>query len=157
MPSLHDHLQTRLASAYRRLQESLAGLSPDDAVIGGRDNWRRYRFGVGLNGSIEGIVRHVATWKHAAAEGLLQGNFPEAESVLPSELTWDALLLALAHGQQRLASALDQLSEEELGASVSWEGQAMPRHLLLAHMIEHDQYHTGQINLLRQQFGHDLE
>lgn len=157
MHSLHAHLQSRLASAYRRLQESLANLAPEDARSGRRDDWRRYRFGVGLNGSIEGIVRHVATWKHAAAEGLLGGNFPSVESVLPPESTWESLVMALVDGQRQLSAALGQLSEEELDASVVWEGHAMPRHVLVAHLIEHDQYHTGQINLLRQQLGHDLE
>jgi uncharacterized damage-inducible protein DinB len=146
-----------MGSAYRRLQESLAGLSAPEAATGEREDWRRYRFGVGLNGSIAGIVHHVATWKLAAAEGLRSGSFPNAESVLPPGITWEALLAALAEGQQRLTDALEHLSEEDLTASVNWEGHPMPVHTLVAHLIEHDQYHTGQINLLRQQHGHRLE
>jgi len=157
MPTLHAHLHARMASAYRRLQESLTGLDPNDAAAGTQADWRRYRFGTGLNGSIEGIVRHLATWKHAAAAGLHTGNFPDPESVLPPLSTWEGLTNALADGHRRLANELERLSEADLDRTVTWEGHSMPVHVLLAHMIEHDQYHTGQINLLRQQLGHDLE
>lgn len=146
-----------MTSAYRRLRESLAGLSEEDAAAAARDDWRRYRFGTGLDGSIAGIVRHVATWKHAAAEGLQTGTFPDAETVLPSQLSWNELRTALAEGHRRLSVELERLSDETLDNAVTWEGHPMPLHALLAHMIEHDQYHAGQINLLRQQLGHQLE
>lgn len=157
MSLLHAHLLARTGSAYRRLRESLHGLSADQATAGAQTNWRRYRFGVGLDGSISGIVHHVATWKLAAAAGLRCGSFPNAEHVLPRDISWDDLLAALNAGQQRLVYELELLSEEGLDVLVTWEGQAMSIHALFAHLIEHDQYHTGQINLLRQQLGHILE
>lgn len=146
-----------MISAYRRLRESLIGLSEEDASAGARDDWRRYRFGTGLDGSIAGIVRHVATWKHAAAAGLRTGVFPDAETVLPPQLSWTELRKALAEGHQQMSAALEQFSDETLDTAITWEGHPMPLHALLAHLIEHDQYHAGQINLLRQQLGHQLD
>jgi uncharacterized damage-inducible protein DinB len=146
-----------MTSAFRRFLESLQGLSESEAGAGAQGDWRQYRFGTGLNGSIQGIVRHVATWKQAAAAGLASGTFPPAETVLPEALSWEALLEALAEGQTRLEAELARRTEEELESPVIWEGYPMPVHVLLAHMIEHDQYHAGQINLLRQQLGHVLE
>jgi uncharacterized damage-inducible protein DinB len=146
-----------MASAYRRFQESLHGLTEAEAEARAREDWRQYRFSTGLDGSIRGIVRHVATWKHAAAAGLASGTFPAAEGVLPDSLSWAALLEALNEGHARLAAELACHRDEELDRSVTWEGHPMPVHVLLAHMIEHDQYHAGQINLLRQQLGHVLE
>lgn len=146
-----------MASAYRRFQESLHGLTEAEAKAGARGDWRQYRFGTGLDGSIQGIVRHVATWKHAAAAGLASGTFPAAEGVLPEALSWASLLEALSAGHARLAAELARCTEEELDRPVTWEGHPMPVHVLLAHMIEHDQYHAGQINLLRQQLGHVLK
>ena len=156
MPSLKVHLQQRLGSAYRRLRVSLEGLSEADAAYHARGDWRRYRFGTGLDGSITGIVRHVAGWKHAAAEGLRSGAFPDPEALRPADLAGEALLQWLDAGHAALALELEQLPEAELARTVSWEGLELALHVLLAHMIEHDQYHTGQINLLRQQLGHDL-
>jgi uncharacterized damage-inducible protein DinB len=156
MLSLKSHLQDRARSAYRRLRESLTDLTAADADKDARPDWRRYRFGTGLDGSITGIVRHLAVWKHAAAHGLRSGVFPDAELLLPDALTGDELLAWLDAGHEALAMELARLPEEELANTVAWEGHSMPVHILLAHMIEHDQYHAGQINLLRQQWGHDL-
>ena len=156
MVSLKVHLQQRLGSAHRRLRESLEGLSEAEAVHHARGDWRRYRFGTGLDGSIAGIVRHVAVWKHAAFMGLQSGTFPDPENLLLPSLSMFDVLAWLSGGQAGLVGLLEQLPEAELERTVTWEGHEMPLHVLLAHMIEHDQYHTGQINLLRQQLGHDL-
>ena len=108
--SLAEHLRRRQAAAYRQLSKSLAGLTEADALRGKEPSWRRYRFGVGLDGSICGIVRHVAVWKHVTAAGLER--------------------------------------------AVRWEGQSLALLDVYTHLIEHDQYHAGQVNLLRQQWGH---
>jgi uncharacterized damage-inducible protein DinB len=156
MRSLHKHLADRLAASFRQLRRSLDGLPPEDAARGARPDWRRARFGTGLDGSIQGIVRHVAAWKLAAAEGLEGGAFPGAEDVLPPGTTWAELLEWLESGQERLALILERLPPGGLEETVTWEGQAMSLADLFAHLMEHDQYHAGQVNLLRQQREHPL-
>jgi uncharacterized damage-inducible protein DinB len=153
---LHEHLTRRLRSAYRRFTESLEGLSEEDAANGARDDWRRFRYGVGLDGSIRGIVLHVGSWKHAAAQGLTSGVFPEAEKLLPRESRWDDILIWLEAGQAELARALAELGPEGLLQSLDWEGHPMTAADVISHLIEHDQYHAGQVNLLRQLRGDSL-
>lgn len=154
MPSLKDYLHHRLTRGYRRLVRSLEGIPEDEARRGGNPSWRRYRFGTGLDGSIAGIVYHLAAWKHVAADGLEGGTFPDAEAVLPHGFGWTGLLDWLESGNARLLRALEELKPEDLDRTIVWEGHSMPVHELYSHMIEHDQYHTGQVYLLRQQMGH---
>ena len=154
MHSLHDYLKARTAAAYRQLATSLRGLTPAYAQRGADPQWRPYRHGIGLDGSIAGIVRHVATWKHAAAEGVACGVFPDAEGLQPPGPEWADLRAWLDEGQSRLVKALEALRPEDLERLVQWEGQALPLLHVFTHLIEHDQYHAGQVNLLRQQWGH---
>ena len=154
MQSLHDHLKGRTAAAYRQLAKSLTGVTEEEALRGADPGWRRYRHGTGLDGSIAGIVRHVAVWKHAAATGLARGVFPDPESLQPSGPEWAELLAWLEEGHARLAQALEALRPSDLQQTLRWEGQSLTVLDALAHLIEHDQYHAGQVNLLRQQQGH---
>jgi uncharacterized damage-inducible protein DinB len=155
---LKNYLRLGVTRAYRQLSRSLAGLEPEDARRGADPNWKQYRHGTGLDGSIEGIVRHVAAWKHVAAAGLESGTFPDPESLAPPAYeTWTALLERLRDGHHRLTRALDALPPADLDREVTLEGETMPLWAVLTHMLEHDQYHAGQINLLRQQYGHSFE
>jgi len=157
MLSLYDYLKGRLPRAYRQLERSLEGLGTEDACRGTEPEWRQYRHGAGLDGSIWGIVWHVAAWKHVAADGLDSGVFPDVEAVLPHEPGWMGLLAWLESGQARLVRSLDGLSAADLDRMLTLEGQPMPLYELFSHMIEHDQYHAGQVNLLRQQRGHRFD
>jgi uncharacterized damage-inducible protein DinB len=157
-PSLYEFLRQRLESGYRQLLQAVEGLTEEDARRGADSHWRRYRYGAGLDGSIAGIVWHVAAWKHVMADGLDSrvNAFPDAEAVLPHEPGWSGLRAWLISGQARLLRALDETSAEGIEREVAIEGQRMPVWKLLAHMVEHDHYHAGQINLLRQHMGHVL-
>lgn len=156
MDGLHEHLRRAQARAYRQLARSLDGLSDEDAARGADPGWRTYRFGVGLDGSIRGIVRHVALWKGSAADGLASGAFPSStEASLPDG--WPDLLCRLEEGHCRLSRALEALAPADLELRVTWEGESMRLADLFAHLAEHDLYHAGQVNLLRQQMGHCLE
>jgi uncharacterized damage-inducible protein DinB len=139
----------RAGSAYRRFEESLEGLSEEEAVLDTDPSWRRYEHGDGLDGSIRGIVRHVALWKQIAADGLASGVFPEPSSrAWPEE--WTALVAWLEEGQRRLIATAAEISPEALEEEVVWLGHRMSRATLIGNMTEHDQYHAGQVNLIRQ-------
>jgi uncharacterized damage-inducible protein DinB len=156
MTTLHQHLERRIAASYRQLRRSLEGLTEQEARHGASRRWRRYRFGTGLDGSIAGIVWHVAAWKHVLADGLDSGVFPDVEAVLPHEAGWAGLVAWLEGGHVRLLRALEEARPEELDRTLSLEGESLAVHELIAVVIEHDQYHAGQANLLRQQMGHEL-
>lgn len=156
MLSLHAYLKNRLEHASRELERSVEGVSPADAARGADPDWRRYRFGAGLDGSIQGIVWHVAAWKHVVADGLDSrvNAFPDAEAVLPHEPGWAGLRAWLGSGQVRLLRALDEVPPDGLDRTVVLEGETLPLYQVMTLMLEHDHYHTGQIYLLRQQLGH---
>jgi hypothetical protein len=150
---LHDHLRERLSASFHQVERALAGIDEEAAYAGADPGWRRYRFGVGLDGSIAGIVRHLAAWKAIAAEGLETGRFPREDVVGPAGPGWAGLLAWLREGQARLAAALEARDEAALAEQVTFEGERMSVRLLFTHMVEHDQYHAGQVNLLRQLRG----
>lgn len=153
--ALHEHLTYTLGAAYRQLRRSLEGLTPEQAAEGTVPGWKQFQFGVGLDGSIQGMVRHVAVWKHAAAVGLATGEFPEATTLRwPAE--WPDLLVWLEEGQQALEELLAGMKASELLEPVSWEGEELTRSGVLTLVLEHDHYHAGQVNLLRQMRGHAL-
>jgi hypothetical protein len=151
MPSpLHEHLTDRLGASYRQLERALAGVDEAAAGAGANPAWRRIRFGVGLDGSIAGIVYHVAAWKAIMAAGLEQGVFPSEGAVHPPASGWEGLLAWLAEGQARLVAALAARGPEGMEEEVILEGERMTVRLLFTHAMEHDQYHAGQVNLLQQ-------
>lgn len=154
--SLQEFLTDRLGAAYRQLLRSLSGLTPEQAAEGGAPHWRRYRYGEGLDGSIAGLVLHLAVWKHSSAAGLESGRFPDVRTLLPENDSWEARLDLLGTGQARLLAAAAALTEADLDRKVVWEGYEMSIEKVVAHLIEHDHYHAGQVNLLRQQRGHEL-
>ena len=59
-----------------------------------------------------------------------------------------------AEGQTRLERAFEGLSEAELAEPREWEGMTQPLARLFSYLIEHDFYHAGQIELLRQIRGY---
>src|SRR5690349_7587295 len=142
MTSLHAYLSHRVPAAYRQFLRALEGVDAEAAGVGVLSNWRQYRFGYGLDGSILGIVRHVTAWKHIAAVGLATGEWPEPEATPGAVTEWQALLEALAEGQVALERELARRSEEELAETVSFSGWPMTVAEVLAHMLEHDPYHA---------------
>lgn len=163
MVTFHQYLKQRLEHAYGQLEKGLAGLTETDARRCADPKWRRYRFGTGLDGSIWGIVWHVAAWKHTVADGLDTGIFPDAEGVLPhepvfaSEPGWPGLQAWLESGHKRLVRILEETSPADLERKLTLEGQTLTELDLFTLMFEHDQYHAGQVLLLRQQAGHVLD
>jgi uncharacterized damage-inducible protein DinB len=151
---LREHLRWQLRSGYRSVERAIEGLTEAQALEGAQSDWRRYRWGSGLDGSIAGIVWHLALWKQNFAQGLETGQFPAEESLKPPGTDWGSLISWLAEGQARLVAAVDRLSEAELAAPREWEGMTEPLARLLSFLIEHDFYHAGQIELLRQLRGY---
>lgn len=151
---LAAHLRDRARDAYRHLLSSLAGVSAEQAVQGARADWRRYRWGIGLDGSIQGIVNHVAAWKHLCARAITTGAPVDEADVEALPESWPEALAWLDDANSRLCQATDSLSWAELCRRLTSEGEI---HWWLTILAEHDVYHTGQISLLRQLHGHALD
>src|SRR5215212_8513826 len=99
--TLRAHLAHQLRSGYRALARSVEGLTEAQGQEGARSDWRRYRWGSGLDGSIAGIVWHAALWKQNFACGLETGQFPAEVTIEPPATNWTALCDWLAEGQAR--------------------------------------------------------
>jgi uncharacterized damage-inducible protein DinB len=152
--SVRAFLTWQMGHVYRSLRKAVEGLSEAQAFEGARLDWRQYRWGTGLDGSIAGIVHHAALWKHVFAAGLTQGVFPGEDEVSPPGKDWPTLLAWLEEGQARLAGAVASLPEGALNEIREWEGMRESLVRLLSFMVEHDIYHAGQVELLRQLRGY---
>jgi hypothetical protein len=74
----------------------------------------------------------------------------------PDVLPLETLLSMLVDSQQRLSTALSNLSDDELARETAFFGRRqMPLHEWLAFFYFHDTYHTGQTEILRQAAGKD--
>jgi uncharacterized damage-inducible protein DinB len=152
--TLREHLERQLRGGYRAMVRAIEGLTEGQAREGGQADWRRYRWGSGLDGSIAGIVWHAALWKQNFAQGLETGEFPPEASLAPPGTDWESLQAWVVEGQTRLERAFERLSEAELAEPREWEGMTEPLARLFSYIIEHDFYHAGQIELLRQLRGY---
>jgi hypothetical protein len=65
------------------------------------------------------------------------------------------LLQVLEMSQQRLASALERTTPDELGEPVQFRGSEQSLGQAIAGLHWHETYHTGQLELLRQLAGTD--
>jgi uncharacterized damage-inducible protein DinB len=152
--TLREHLGHQLRSAYRALWRAIAGLSEEQAQEGASPDWRRYRWGAGLDGSIAGIICHAALWKHVFAQGMETGAFPGEGDVAPPGTDWSTLRARLAKSHACIEGAFERLSDAALAEEREWEGHRASLARLLTYLIEHDVYHAGQIELLRQLRGY---
>lgn len=64
MELLTDFLKKRAQINFDRLLAQVESITPDQAFEGRMENWPIHSFGIGQDGSIAGIVIHVAAWKH---------------------------------------------------------------------------------------------
>ena len=121
--TLQEHLRRQLRGGFRAVSKAIAGLTEAQAGEGAQPGWRRHRWGSGLDGSVAGIIWHLALWKQNFAQGLGTGTFPAEESIAPPAAGWDALEAWLADGQARLEAAFESLSAADLAETREWEGE----------------------------------
>ena len=74
METLPAFLRARGARHLRHLLAEIEGLNAQEALHFRQDNWPDHRWGIGQNGSIAGIVYHVAAWKQLTLPFLLPGG-----------------------------------------------------------------------------------
>lgn len=109
-----------------------------------------------LSHSIAEIVQHLVNWRNFAI-AKLEGyeafdivlNSPEDWPVLNegNEQLWKKILDDLHHSQKMLLKTLEHLQDEKLSEKIP--GKNYNFYVLLHGIIQHDQYHTGQISLVK--------
>lgn len=152
---LPDFLKQRGGKAYRYLLKEIEGVTAEQALAGRRPHWTSHRWGVGQNGSIAGIVYHVAAWK-----SMTLGRFdPESQTLetvafdvasAPSPDDWEGVVSWLKTAGDQWNEALQSLPDAEFDREKVWEGNSLAISEFVAEMYEHDIQHASQIEYLRQ-------
>jgi len=157
-PTLTAYLVKRAHRQYKALVELIANVSPEDAVKYAADSWPDHTWGVGQNGSISGIVYHVAAWKVLTLPAVIVGGKPAGRSAFdaaaaPSVSDWPAVHRWFVEVGDAWDAHLDALTEQDMDVEHEWEGQSLTLHTLITEMMEHDLQHASQIEYLLQRIA----
>lgn len=155
METLATFLKKRTERSYRNLLQQIQGLSTEEALAGSRSNWPDHRWGVGQNGSIAGIVYHVAAWKQMALPLFEPGGRPLSREefdtdVAPAPDDWLGIQAWLKQVGMAWNAEVAALSEEAFDLTITWDGFSFTLAKFVAEMYEHDIQHASQIEYLRQ-------
>src|SRR5687767_10952260 len=97
MTTLATFLKHRAERNFRLLIKAIHNLTPEEALYDLHPGWPDHRWGIGQNGSIAGIVYHVAAWKQMSLplfqpEGriLTREEFDTARAPAPED--WPGIL-----------------------------------------------------------------
>ncbi len=155
MERLTAFLKNRADHSYRYLVAQIEGLSAEEALAGSRTDWPDHRWGVGQNGSIAGIVYHVAAWKQMTLPAFQPGGRPLLREEFDTDAApalddWQGIQAWLKQVGMAWNAELAALPPEALDRQMIWESQEFPMAKFLAEMYEHDLQHAAQIEYLRQ-------
>ena len=124
-------------------------LTDEEAVRDARPDWPRHEYWVGQDGSIAGIVYHVAAWRQVYIE-LLKGRNLEPADVSPTESGWEGTKRWLAESAEewlRLTESIPK-TEVEIPISVPGVSAGLTPLKMMWTMLEHEIEHSAQIAYL---------
>lgn len=146
-----EFMREQSVLAYNRFRESVEGLTQEQAwgiLPPAADDYLH------TDGSVQGIVLHVATAKMmyaSAAFRELEFNWRALASHCDEfEPDWAGALAYLERSQAYWLSAWEQLSDDQLMDEVRhFTGQFWPAWKIIEMVNYHDCYHCGQIAVVR--------
>lgn len=158
METLPAFLKARAVRHLRHLLAEIEGLSVQEALRFRRDDWPDHRWGIGQNGSIAGIVYHVAAWKQLTlpfllpgGQGLTRADFDP--TTVPSPDDWKGICAWLRQIGEEWNSTLETLPEGAFEENREFEGATFTLAGFVVEMVEHDLQHMAQIEYLRQRLA----
>jgi hypothetical protein len=150
-------LINRAERSFRYLVSQIDGLSAEEALAGSRADWPDHRWGIGQNGSIAGIVYHVAAWKQMGLPIFQPDGRPLSREEFDSDTApapddWQGIQAWLKQVGMAWIAELAALPPEAFERQLPWEGtdRTIPMAKFVAEMYEHDIQHAAQIEYLRQ-------
>jgi hypothetical protein len=153
--TLADFLKGRARRSFHKLLEQVEGVTPAAARRDFRPNWPDQRWGIGQNGSIAGIVYHVAAWKQmtlplfrTGGRALTREEFDPNTAPAPDD--WPGLVAWLKRAGLNWSRAVNRLPEAAFDETQEWEGMTLTLGRIIVEMVEHDIQHAAQIEYLRQ-------
>ena len=152
--TLDLHLKRRAAHALRDFKRSIEGLTEEEARRDGRPSWPGQKWGLGQDGSIAGIVYHVAAWKSLSLPLLKGEPAPPMEQFDSARVAghndWTGIVAWFLEIADEWNAAVASLPEEAFDEQRELEGQTMTLAALVTEIYEHDLQHAAQIDYLRQ-------
>lgn len=159
---LSDFLRTQAERSLRYLLRETEELTAEDAFRYASPHWPAHKWGIGQNGSVAGLVYHVAAWKVLTLPLFEPGGkflLPDTLDTLspPAPDDWRAVRNWLKETGERWNERLAQVTEDEISGVRDWGGQSLTLALYIAEMIEHDVQHAAQIEYLKQRLLSEKE
>jgi hypothetical protein len=154
-PTLAAYLKKRSTKHFRALELLLPAINAETALAYVHSNWPDHRWGVGQNGSICGIVYHLAAWKALTLPVFQTGGEPlprEAMNrvVAPAADDWQAVRAWYSSIGEEWDAAVQNVPEEVMDEVRLWEGHPTPLYSFISELMEHDLQHASQIDYLLQ-------
>ena len=153
--SAPEFLRGRAIRSFRYLLREAEAVTAKEAARFARPDWPPHRFGVGQDGSIAGIVYHVAAWKQVTLPLLAQNgpilpieDFDRKSAPAPDD--WPALLAWLKTVGAAWNETALSLPDAAFDGLRNWGSETITLAEYIAEMVEHDTQHAAQIEYLRQ-------
>lgn len=155
LDTLPSFLRSRAARSLRYIIEQTRDLTTAQALRYAVPAWPDQPWGIGQNGSIAGIVYHVAAWKQLTlplfdSEGVAGGRADFNPDNAPAPTDWPGVAAWLEQVGAQWNARLNSLPDAEFDAERTWAGVTISLTKYVAEMLEHDIQHAAQIEYLRQ-------
>ncbi len=155
--TLATFLKYRAERSYAYLLQQIESLTEAEALAGSRPDWLDHRWGIGQNGSIAGIVYHVAAWKQMtlplfSPEGKPMSREEFEPDLAPALDDWQGIQAWLKQVGMAWNVSLAELPAEEFDATRTWDTTTLTVAKFVVEIYEHDIQHAAQIEYLRQQW-----
>ena len=153
--TLVRYLAHRAIKSYIALLSEIDGIDSPTALRYSDPYWPDHRWGVGQNGSIAGIVYHVAAWKQMTLPLFEAGGRPHTREEFdatsaPDAADWPEIVDWLKRVGAAWNARMQALTEAEWNTCRDWEGHPMPITSFVSEMMEHDVQHASQIAYIKQ-------
>lgn len=154
-PSLPQFLKSRAERNFSYLLREVGATTAEEARRFASNDWVPHKWGIGQNGSIAGIVYHVAAWKSLSLSlfepvPLLRVAEDFDPATAPAMDDWEGVVMWLREVGTQWNEALGALPESEFDRPCPWEESPIPIWEVAVEFIEHDVQHAAQIEYLRQ-------
>ena len=131
METLANFIKKRAEHSYGYLLAQIESLSPEEALAGSRSDWPDHRWGVGQNGSIAGIVYHVAAWKQLTLPLFQPGGRPLNREEFDTDAApalddWQSIRAWFKQVGMAWRAELAELPVEAFDTSITWGERRSP-------------------------------
>jgi uncharacterized damage-inducible protein DinB len=149
MTTAREYLTKATETRSDELLGAIQGLSDQQAFFNRQPDWPTHQYHVGQDGSVAGIVHHVAAWKSVFVE-LLRGRNLEPTDLSPPSPDFKGLVAWLRQANEDWLKECAALSDEAFERPIDVPGVSagLTPLKMMATMLEHDIEHLGQINYL---------